>query len=54
MLFKASQLMPPVKDPSPTTATTWRSFNSPVCSKARAIPSAQDKAVDAWEFSTMS
>ena len=39
MLFSASQHMPPVSAPSPTTATTWR-LRCPVSSKALARPSA--------------
>ena len=52
MLFRASQAMPPVRAPSPMTAT--------MCGRlarqdaARAMPSAQDSEDDAWEFSTMS
>ncbi len=38
MLFRASQHMPPVSAPSPTTATTGR--RSPRTSKALASPSA--------------
>ena len=52
MLFSASQAMPPVNAPSPTTTTTVRS--SPRRRNPLARPSAQDKAVEAWEFSTQS
>jgi hypothetical protein len=38
MLLSASQHMPPVSAPSPTTATTWR--RSPRSANALAIPSA--------------
>ena len=53
MLFSASHVMPPVSAPSPTTATTWRSFR-PVRVKAREMPSAQLSELDACELSTMS
>ena len=52
MLLSASQAMPPVSAPSPITATTWRS--SPLIAYALASPSAYDREVEAWEFSTMS
>ncbi|SKV94418.1 Uncharacterised protein [Mycobacteroides abscessus subsp. abscessus] len=39
MLLRASQHMPPVMAPSPTTATTWRR-RCPVSSNALASPSA--------------
>jgi hypothetical protein len=52
MLFSASQAMPPVSAPSPTTATTWRCC--PVRAYALASPSAHDREVDAWLFSTWS
>jgi hypothetical protein len=57
MLFSASQAMPPVRAPSPMTATTRRPFSpwlSPRSSKARASPSAHDSDVEACEFSTTS
>ena len=53
MLLSASQVMPPVSAPSPTTATTWRSV-WPVIVKAREMPSAQDSELEACELSTMS
>src|SRR5690554_5628308 len=53
MLFSASQVIPPVSDPSPTTATTCRS-SWPVICKAREMPSAHDSELDAWELSTTS
>ena len=53
ILSSASQAMPPVSAPSPITATTWRSAR-PWRRLARAMPSAQDRAVEAWEFSTTS
>ena len=52
MLFSDSQAMPPVRAPSPTTATTVRS--SPRSRKPFAMPSAQASDVLAWEFSTQS
>ena len=52
MELRASQAMPPVSAPSPTTATVQES--SPLCCFASAIPSAQDRAVEAWEFSMTS
>ena len=42
--------MPPVSAPSPTTATT----SLPVATNPSAMPHAQDRAVDAWEFSMTS
>ena len=53
ILFKASQDMPPVSAPSPTTTTTCRSF-SPCRAKPRDIPSPHESAVDACEFSMTS
>ena len=53
MLFSASQDMPPVSAPSPTTTTTWRSF-WPVSENPREIPSPQESAVEACEFSMTS
>ena len=53
MLSRASQAIPPVMAPSPMTATTWRS-SWPCRWLARAMPSAQDREVEAWEFSTTS
>ncbi len=54
MLLSASQVIPPpVRAPSPTTATTCRS-SCPVISKAREMPSAQDSELDACDDSTMS
>ena len=53
MLLSASQVIPPVSAPSPTTATTKRSF-WPVIANEREIPSAQDSELDACELSTMS
>ena len=53
MLLSASQAIPPVSAPSPTTATTVRSV-SPRSRKPRASPSAQLSAVEAWEFSIQS
>ena len=53
MLFNASQAIPPVSAPSPTTTTTVR-FSSPFSLKPRAIPSAQESDVDACEFSITS
>ena len=52
MLLSASQHMPPVSAPSPTTATTCRC--SPRSAYALASPSAYDSAVEACEFSMMS
>ncbi len=52
MLFSASQHIPPVSAPSPTTATTLR--DSPRSAYALASPSAYDRAVEACEFSMMS
>ena len=52
MLFSASQAMPPVSAPSPTTATTVRS--SPDSRNPFAMPSAQASAVEACEFATQS
>ena len=53
MLFSASHDMPPVSAPSPTTTTTWRSL-CPVNENPREIPSPQESAVDACEFSIIS
>jgi hypothetical protein len=53
MLLRASHAMPPVNAPSPITATVCRSV-SPRSRRALAIPSAHDRAVEAWEFSTTS
>ena len=53
MLLIASQAIPPVSAPSPMTATVCRSL-SPRSRCALAMPSAQDSAVEAWEFSTTS
>jgi len=53
MLLRASQAMPPVSAPSPTTATTCRS-TAPRSAYAFAMPSAHDSAVEACEFSTTS
>ena len=53
MLLSASHAIPPVMAPSPMTATTWRS-SRPWRRLARLTPSAQDSAVEAWEFSTTS
>ena len=53
MLFNASQAIPPVKEPSPTTQTTVRS-DCLVSIKPFAMPSLQESAVDACEFSTTS
>ncbi len=53
MLLSASHVMPPVRAPSPTTATTCRSV-WPVISNAREMPSAQLSELDACELSTMS
>ena len=53
MLFAASQVMPPVMAPSPTTTTVVRSF-WPVSAKAREMPSAQDSDDEACEDSTTS
>src|SRR5271154_174256 len=53
IVLSASQLMPPVSEPSPTTATTARS-DSPLIANALASPSAYESAVEAWEFSTQS
>ena len=52
MLLSASQHIPPVSAPSPTTATTCRS--SPRSAKALDRPSAYDRAVEACEFSIRS
>ena len=52
MLLSASQVMPPVRDPSPTMATTVR--GSPLSANPLAMPSAHDKADDACELSTQS
>ena len=53
MLLIASQAIPPVRAPSPMTATVWRPL-SPRRRRPLAMPSAQDRAVEAWEFSTTS
>ena len=53
MLLSASQAIPPVRAPSPMTATTARS-GWPVSLYAREIPSAQDKDDEAWDDSTTS
>ena len=53
MLLRASHAIPPVSAPSPMTATVCRS-RSPCTRRALAIPSAHDRAVEAWEFSTTS
>jgi len=53
MLLSASHVIPPVRAPSPTTATTCRS-PWPVISNAREMPSAHDSELDACEDSTMS
>ena len=53
MLLIASQAMPPVSAPSPMTATVCR-WRSPLSRRALAMPSAHDREVDAWEFSTTS
>ena len=53
MLLSASHDIPPVSAPSPTTTTTWRS-DWPVIEKPRDIPSPQERAVDACEFSMTS
>ena len=53
MLLSASQVMPPVSAPSPTTATTYRS-PWPVIANAREMPSAQLSELEACELSTMS
>ena len=52
MLLRASQAMPPVSAPSPMMPTVheW----SPRRTFSREIPSAQDRDVEAWEFSTTS
>ncbi len=54
MLFSASQAIPPVSDPSPTTATTCRWGSSPPHSSPLAMPSAHASAVEACEFSMTS
>ena len=46
MLFNASQAIPPVSEPSPTTQTTLRSFCLLII-KPLAMPSLQESAVDA-------
>jgi len=51
MLFSASQAIPPVSAPSPTTATMCRRGRRQLSSRALAMPSAQDSAVEACEFS---
>ncbi len=53
MLSRASQASPPVRAPSPTTATICRSV-SPASAPALAMPSAYDRAADAWECSIWS
>ena len=53
MLLRASQAIPPVIAPSPTTATARRPV-WPESWNPRAIPSAHERAVVAWEFSTTS
>ncbi|SFY52817.1 hypothetical protein STEPF1_06090 [Streptomyces sp. F-1] len=53
MLFSASHVIPPVRAPSPTTATTERS-RRPASRSALAMPSAQLRAAEACWFSTMS
>ena len=53
MLLSASQVMPPVSAPSPTTAMTCLS-SWPVIWKAREMPSAQLRELEACELSTMS
>lgn len=52
MLLSASQAMPPVRAPSPMTATTWSSRSR--TSFAFARPSAQPRTVEACEFSMTS
>ncbi len=54
MLFSASQAIPPVSAPSPMMPTTARLPCSPVRANALAIPSAYDRAVEAWLFSMTS
>ena len=54
MVLSASQAIPPVSAPSPMTATTARRSSSPVSARALASPSAHERAVDAWLFSTTS
>ena len=53
MLFSASQHIPPVSAPSPTTATTCR-LRWPVNSNALDNPSEYDSAAEAWLDSTQS
>ena len=53
MLLSASQDIPPVNAPSPTTTTTVRS-SWPLSENPREIPSPHESAVDAWEFSITS
>ena len=45
-LFNPSKASPPLMDPSPITATTWRSF-SPFLSAATAIPNAAEMELEA-------
>ena len=52
-LFRASNAMPPVIDPSPMMATTVR-WSSPRRSSAVRRPCSHDSEVEAWLFSTMS
>lgn len=52
MLLSASHAMPPVRAPSPMTATTW--WGRPSTSFALARPSAQPSTVEACEFSMTS
>ena len=52
MLLSASQAMPPVSAPSPTSATTVPDF--PRSCSPRAMPAAYESEVDACELSTQS